>query len=142
MSVVHWVALGITVLIAVGGVRNLPRIWRHEAKHLDNVPSWWPWGGALWRGYVRAMPTGVIGTIVLLAVFTALALVGEQPSGPFVRPYWVVVPSLVALGLAGAVMLGVVLFNRPKAVVPPHLRDQPGALGEWTGALRRKHASQ
>ncbi len=37
---------------------------------------------------------------------------------------------------AGALLLGVivhgsiVLFNRPQALVPPHLRDEPGALAE------------
>jgi len=34
-------------------------------------------------------------------------------------------------GLLFLVAIMVLLFNRPKFVVPPHLRDQPGALREW-----------
>lgn len=131
MSAVDWVAFAVVLAIVAGGFRNLPRVWRHEFRHFDRTPPYWPWGAALWRGFVRMMPMGVVGCAVLVIVAVVLLLTPEEPSGPFVRPYWAVVPCLVALGVVFAGMLSVVLVNRPRVIVPPHLRGQPGALAEW-----------
>ncbi len=134
MSILDWIAFGFLLVITVAAFRNLPRVWRHEFRHFDRAPAYWPWGAALWRGFVRMMPVGVVGCAVLLIGTVVLLLIPEEPSGPFVRPYWAVVPSLIACALPLAGMLGVVLFNRPRAIVPPHLRAQPGALAEWQKA--------
>ncbi len=141
MSPLDWIAFGIFVLIAVGAVRLLPRTWRHELKQFDRMPSWWPWGKALWRGWLRMMPISTVAMVVGVVVYAGLLLVPEAPSGPFVRPYWAVVPALAALAIVFGMMLTVVLFNWPKRVVPPHLRSQPGAIEEWWRRRRGRPTS-
>jgi hypothetical protein len=50
-----------------------------------------------------------------------------------------VVGYLIALAcIVGS--LSVVLFNRPRILVPPSMRDQPGAVVEWR--LRRQRRNQ
>lgn len=125
-------------MITVGGAWRLPLLWRDRAPGLRTMPAVWPWGPALWRGYVRGMPSAL--PVLMLAVISLplLSAVPEQPEGPFARPLAVVVPFFVIFGLVMGAMLGTVLFNRPKFLVPPHLREQDGAAVELWHALRRR----
>jgi hypothetical protein len=115
---------------------GLVRLWRREVFSAD-MPSWWPYGGALWRGYVRAMPVGSISFLVLMAGLLILIFVPtEGGCCGFAVPNWFVFPFLISffgtLGLA----LSVILFNRPRFIVPPHLRSQVGAISEWLRSRR------
>jgi hypothetical protein len=99
------------------------KVWHGESGLDGNVPpEWWFLGQASWRGVARAYIAS--GPFVLL--FFAGALVAETTDAYDVG---------MAVS-AGALLLGVIvhgsilLFNRPKALVPPHLRDEPGALAE------------
>jgi hypothetical protein len=40
------------------------------------------------------------------------------------------ITALAAMTLGFAVHIPVLLYNRPRWLVPPHLRDEPGALAE------------
>jgi hypothetical protein len=107
-----------------------PRWWRNELSRLayrpDDVAEWWPYGGALWRGMLRtpvvgwiAIPLGSFGAV--LAEFDGvLAGIGGAA-------------AIVACILVFSIVT-IVLFNRPKLLVFPWLRDQPGAIAEWRGA--------
>jgi len=64
----------------------LPRVWHREWTHLDRTPYWWRWGDALWRGRVRATPAALVGFGILALTVALMALVPEDPQGPFVRP--------------------------------------------------------
>jgi len=138
VSAFDWAVIAVCVALVAGGVRNLPRIWRHEFAHLDRMPASWPFGEALWRGYVRGMPAGTIAFGLMVAAGLLLALVPEEPAGPFVRPYWAVILTFAVVALGVATIVGVVFFNRPKIFVPPHQRRQPGAVAEWIADRRRK----
>lgn len=56
------------------------------------------------------------------------------------RPGLIVTTALLVLtlGVGGFGMAAIVLFNRPRTLVPPYLRDQPGAVAEWLDTWRRR----
>jgi hypothetical protein len=107
-----------------------PRWWRNELPGLayrpDDVPEWWPYGGALWRGMLR---TPLVGWIAIPLGCAGAGL--AQLDGVFAGVGGVL--ALVSVGLV-CLMVPIVLFNRPKFLVIPWLRDQPGAIAEWRGA--------
>jgi len=139
LSVTDVIGVVGTALFAVVGLFLLPRLWRDELPRWpEKPPAWWLWGGPLYRGWVRAHAAAVLGCVMFLLVAGVLALTPEQPDGPFVRPAWVVVPCLAALGSCLLVMLCILLFNRPKVLVAPRLRHQQGVVGEWLAAWRRR----
>jgi len=70
--------------------------------------------------------------LLLIGGGIAADLAGKESSGYDVG---------MTIGLAG--LLGIVLlalpitfFNRPRFLVPPHQRDEPGAVAEWRRARR------
>ena len=137
-GVTDWIgAVGVLVILC-GGLLVWRRVWRNQMPHgWERAPESWPWGEALWQGYRRSFLPALIGIAVLLTMVLSGLFIPEQPQGPFVRPYWAVIPALSAFGLALLAWLSVVLLNFPKFLVPPHLRDQPGALAVWLRAWRR-----
>lgn len=85
-------------------------------------------GAGIARGMVRALPMlylVVVGStlFVVLRPVVEASLPGMERSvtGVFTLAY--VVVWLLALA--------VIAINRPRIVVPPHLRSQPGVLREW-----------
>lgn len=139
--------VGVWLLVAVWATAMLfaaihvRRFWRNarSVPAWIGVPGWWPLGGALWRGTVRSCAVWVsMGS--LAALLLVMAEVGgwrgrptaiESLTGALVTTLSVAI--LVLLGL----MATVVLFNRPRFVVPPHLRSEPSALAQWATATRR-----
>lgn len=138
-----WLAVLICVFFVGLGIWVMPRVWRDElAPGGEHAPGWWPWGEALWQGGRRVVPLSPAAFAVGLVFGLGSAYVPEQPEGPFVRPYWAVIPFLGALGLVFALALAVVFLNRPKFIVPPHLREHPGALAAWLADWRRFRAKR
>jgi hypothetical protein len=37
-----------------------------------------------------------------------------------------------------SILMGVIWFNRPRFIVPPHLRSELGAAGAWRRSRREK----
>jgi hypothetical protein len=65
-------------------------------------------------------------------------------AGSILKLRWLVAPGAVALVLAVVPFgrhLRVNMVNRPRWLVPPRLRDQPGWLGQWPHR-RRRHADR
>lgn len=125
------------ILIVVGlgvGLVTIPigrRIWTNQwrwAYDPNNVPAAWPYGAALWRGLTRIHVLGLIAMPV-----GALMLLFDQG---FDGEAADVLATTFAVALVTVVVAGwlVILLNRPTFLVPPHLRQQPGALREWRGA--------
>jgi hypothetical protein len=99
-----------------------PRIWRNEWGY-----AWDPaGGGAISRGFARTTPISgpALGMTGLLAVIDWLG--DGRTTAIFAVASAIWVAMLVAA-------VTIVLFNRPKWLVAPHLRRQPGAVGEWLG---------
>lgn len=125
------------ILVVVGlgvGLLAIPigrRVWANEwrwAYDPNNVPAAWPYGAALWRGLTRIHLLGIIAMPV-----GALMLLFDQG---FDGQAAAVLATAFAVALVAVVVAGwsVILLNRPTFLVPPHLRQQPGALREWRGA--------
>ena len=130
LGTVEWISIGFLLFLCVLGMaRGQPaKVWRGEEEGMnpDRPSSFWPFGLALWRGWVRLGPASAL--IVLLACATAVALDAE------VR--WLSLPLSIAFLAAIALFLSIVLFARPKWAIAPSLRSQPGALVEWWNALQ------
>lgn len=135
LHAVQVVALTVMAVLAVAGVLLLPRIWRGElASTYDHASrDAWLWGEPLRRGVIRGLHLGILGTVVL--VFLVFATADLDPTGNM-DP---IAGAAVVLFCAVLVLYGsVILFNRPRWVVPPHARDQPGAVHEWRARFRER----
>jgi hypothetical protein len=135
------VPLGYAVFMTVGALvfvplclRGVRSIWREPVRLFAEPFPWWVWGAPLWRGYVRGMVA--VGATFVTDLVAVMALIW-LPGGDAV--VIAVVPLLVgSLAVGFVLMLTIVLFNRPRRLVPPYLRDQPGAVAEWLGAWRER----
>lgn len=102
------------------------RLWRNPAlvDFFMNAFTFLPFGPAVRRGEVRSLGITVV-SVWAIAGLVLLALWDKAPD-----------PATTVLGLVAVlVIMGclatevcVILFNRPKFVVPPHMRSEPGVL--------------
>jgi hypothetical protein len=114
----------IAALFLVGAwLYAAPRQWRGESG-LDRTgtPPAWPFGDAAWRGVARSFVIGTPFVALALAGGAVAELTSDDALGAI----------LGLTGIVGAMTfhLPILLVNRPKAVVPPPLRAQPGAIAE------------
>jgi len=122
----------IFALLFLGGIyiAAAARVWRGESGLDGNrPPEWWFLGDATWRGVARAY----IATVPFLLLMLVGAAIAELGGGEDVGM------ALVSAAFAAGVVVhvAIVLFNRPHALVPPHLRAEPGALAERRIRRRR-----
>jgi hypothetical protein len=107
------------------------KVWHGESGLDGDVPpEWWFLGDETWRGVARAY----IATAPFVLVFFAGALVAELGDADDAG----MAVSAGALLLGVLVHASIVLWNRPKALVPPHLRDEPGALAARRARRQRQ----
>jgi hypothetical protein len=121
----HWLLGGVAM---VGGLFGLATIARHPAglaADLTRPVEWWPFDLPSWRALVRIAPMGAAEAVVWGAWFIAAGL---ADSGP-VDTVEAVLQILVLLALAS--LVAIALFNRPRILVSPPLRELPGAIEEW-----------
>lgn len=110
------------------------KVWRGEsAINGDAPPQWWPFSTAVWRGVARSY----VATGPCILVMFGGALVAEVSSAEDLGM------GISALGLLGVplIQLPIIFFNRPRSLVPPHQRAEPGALEEWRRARRHRPAA-
>jgi hypothetical protein len=124
------VPLTICVVLALACARVLPSVWRNErGLHMDTPAPWWPWGGPSWRTFVRIWPTFAVTLFVWLATVVATGIAPDGSAADTV--------ATAVGGTASILMIvfwfTVALLNRPRLLVVPHLRDQPGLLDERRG---------
>lgn len=143
-NVALWLTLvGYTALLVLA-VRQLPKLWMHSARVAvwENVPAWWPLGDAMWRGLIRsavvASGFGVVSDVFFLYILMRSANAREASLND--REMLLTVALTLLLGALFGAMATIILFNRPRSAVPPHLRAQPGAVTEWSAATRRWEA--
>jgi hypothetical protein len=100
------------------------KVWRGtSAINSDVSPDWWPFGPPVWRGVAR----GYVATGPFILVLFGGAAIAELSSKEDLGM------GIALLGLLGVpfVQLPIIFFNRPRSLVPPHQREEPGALQEW-----------
>lgn len=138
MSGIDWLVYGLFSLMVLRFVFEVPRIWRGDVDRSAKVPATWPWGGISWRAMIRAGPAALILGLTAVVGLPVLLSAPEEANGMFSRPLTFVLPflGLFYLGLVAAA--SVFLFNRPRFLVAPHLRQAPGALAERAGRADRR----
>lgn len=125
----------ILVLLFLGFlyVAAAAKVWRGTSAFNGDVPpDWWPFGPPVWRGVARSY----VATGPFILVLFGGAAVAELSSAEDLGM------GISALGLLGVplIQLPIIFFNRPRTLVPPHQRGEPGALEEWRRARRRRAA--
>jgi hypothetical protein len=83
------------------------------------------------RGIVIGSATATWGAIIFVPGQLLKARYGALPD-------WAFVVLLGPLFILLALMVTVALFNRPRFVVPPYLRNEPGAIGALRSQWRKK----
>lgn len=132
------VLLGLGVLLFVVAAPWLVRRWWRDPESVPDAPHPWASAAGLERARSAWRRSAVVGYLALS--FTTVGLVARAFS-----------PRLLALRLVddvasniGAVCLAFVLtvrwFNRPKFVVPPTLRLEPGTVADRRIARRTRGA--
>jgi hypothetical protein len=116
-------------------VRAAPRLWTGHAGPAadERPPAWWPLGAPSWRGGSRAaLVTVPSGALLILFGW------GFNRTTPGSTAYGVLgtlaaASTLLLIGLT----VTITLVNRPRFLVPPHLRAQRGVLQERRERRRR-----
>ncbi len=124
----RWVIAGVIVATSLYALREFWSEWRGtRTTDPHRAPDWWPFDLVWWRALVRSGPAGTIEG--------PLVATGYVVSGLDSWSAQQVVEIIVGVLAAGALLLpaAVALYNRPKLLVPPHLRELPGAVDEWKG---------
>ena len=107
------------------------KVWRGESEFdREHAVSWWPFSVALWRGAGRALPVEGASVLILIGAGIVSDLVGSDSR------YYDAVMAIGLIGLLATILLAlpIMYYNRPKLLVPPIWRDDPGAVAEWRAA--------
>ena len=131
----HWVVAAALIVLAIGTPRSWRRVWRSESSD----PFWVGKPGVprtIFRGMFgrnfasllrrEAIPSAV--GVALLGVFSTDVASLQLPA---------------AVGFFAVLLLAVAIwaFNRPRLLIPPPLRDDPGAVRVWLDRRRSQRAS-
>lgn len=123
-----WTVLAVGSFFGLLGSVGAVAIWRGH----PNARQLWEMGGdggPYWRGFVRAIPVGVLLWWVLLAVYAlaSWASSGVSDAGfGLAVPTWVAVVGIATPLVGFLVVAAVALTNRPSFLVPPDLREESG----------------
>lgn len=130
--------VGMTLFAVVGvfGSLQLPSLWRGEsAERIErHLRPGWPWGSSALKGWIRSLPAAVLAgwSLFLLALIGVAASNGFLSEGSPLRLLGYLALPAIGLTIFGFLhMLTIILFNRPKYLVPPSLRGDPGLVQAW-----------
>lgn len=128
-SPVDWLMLMIVVFFLIISPFAIRKHWRGDSMAADFMSAgYWYKSEALRRGHRRATIAIFIAGYALFEL--GAAMFGLPPSGPGDIDWLSIVIIFVLLqGFVGFVLYWlVILWNVPKLVVAPHLRNEPGLL--------------
>jgi hypothetical protein len=129
------VALVIGLLLIGLAIPRVLSLWRGRRSEdwVDVVAVFV--GKAIGRGLIRALP--VLYVIVTASVLFLIVTPRLGTADPKLLKT-VVTFFTIAYLAAWLLAIAVLLWNRPSAIVPPHLRGEDGAIAEWRQALRHR----
>lgn len=137
-STLQWIALILMGVLFVGASSQLRNLWRGTTRGLrePELSQWWPFGSILGSAFVRTMHLAVLlgGGIVFLVFSDILQ---DHFPGEAWRVSRVTVAFMILV--LASLWVSVAAFNRPRWVVPPYLRDQPGALSALWQRLKARN---
>ena len=122
-------------LLVFGYFYAVGKVWRGESEFdRDEPAAVWPFSVALWRGGGRALPVQGASTLLLIGAGIVSDLIGSDSK------YYDTVMAIGLLGVLGTFLLAfpIMYYNRPKLLVPPPWREEPGAVEEWRAARSRR----
>ena len=99
------------------------RLWRNELPWMEQ-PLWPRSHPATERALARAMPVAVTALTSVALGFICRRFLPEDVG------LWCAIVGLAISALLSIPMALIVLINRPRALVPPHLRDQLGYVSD------------
>jgi hypothetical protein len=124
---------------AAYGLAMLPKIWTAKATgpRPEDTRRRWSFRDARQQAYARGLPVSILA-LTALVLSMATAAVEEATSGTLSSvagrsAVWAFI-AFVAFTLGAGT---VTLFNRPKLLVPPAARDEPGAIALWLRGRKR-----
>ncbi|MEO8690568.1 MAG: hypothetical protein ABI611_20410 [Solirubrobacteraceae bacterium] len=135
MSAEMVITIAFYLLLVFGYFYAVGKVWRGESEFDRDTPaSFWPFSVALWRGAGRALPVQGASVLLLIGAGVTSDLIGTRSR------YYDAVMAIGLLGLLAGIFvaLPIMYFNRPKPLVPPIWRDDPGAVEEWRTARTRR----
>jgi hypothetical protein len=100
---------------------HMRRLWVHAPTKLDDDNLHGASFAPFWRAYRRTLP---IFTVQFVPILTLILVLGTINHGPIDGMGLNLVFALVVISTA--LVASVVLLNKPKRVVPPRLRNEPG----------------
>lgn len=127
--------IGFFVVIIVIGVGTavatlrLPRLWKTGGYDIESgFRGWWPYGDRSLKGWVRALPTSVAGAWALVIALIGMTI-SQVTSGPTHEVATnVAIAASVGMFLAVPIIITIIVFNRPRFLVPPPRRNEPGII--------------
>lgn len=123
MPVVALIAGAFLLLVGIYVLFHMRRLWLHAPTRLDDDNLHGASFAPLWRAYRRALPIFMILFVPMLTLILVLGAINGGPiDGSGLNIVFVLALSSIALAAS------VVLLNKPRTVVPPHLRHEPGLL--------------
>lgn len=132
--VIDIVVAVVLLALFIRGFWVMPRMWRDDYEwswDRRGPPYGWALGAAMWQGSARGTP--VSWALVGLSIPALVLLRVSEETGALQAAFDVVLVAWCACLCMG---FTVVLFNRPKWAVVPHLRHQPGVVVVWWRQLR------
>ncbi len=125
----RWIIAGVIAATSLYALRGFWSEWRGKsATDPYRAPDWWPFDLVWWRALVRSGPAGTIEGPLVATGYVVSGF--DNSSAQEVVEVIVAVLAAIALLLTAAVAL----YNRPKLLVLPHLRELPGAVDELKDA--------
>ncbi len=131
--VVGTLSAGVMLVAVLAMLPESYKYWLGRPSRFDAYDArmeLWPHGVTAWRIFRRSITAlCLLGLPFLLSTMTFMIVGGGgTPVGAFAES------ALFAFGAIESVgVISVVLINRPRLLVPPHLRDEPGLLASWLG---------
>ena len=131
MSAEMVITIAFYALLVFGYFYAVGKVWRGESQFdRDSPAAFWPFSVELWRGGGSALPVQGACSLSLIGAGITSDLIGSD------SPYYDAVMAIGLLGVLGTFFLAfpIMYYNRPKLLVPPPWRDDPGAVAEWRAA--------
>jgi hypothetical protein len=123
----YYVVAALTAFCAVWFIRTSVRQWHGKGRPL----SYWVRGGVFDAQALAAYDRGGLVLGFACACFTVLlggaAIAGLPKKNAPAAEIAVYVAAIAGIVVAVALFLSIYHFNRPRFLVPPVLRDQPGS---------------
>jgi hypothetical protein len=131
-----WLGSIAMVVVGVGATRKVPAYWRGGEIFDRTRRVFEPFGEPLATALASVVPVAAPACLLFGAI--ALVLVAREVTSGVLQQAMELVGSLLVLPTAATllVMFAVVLFGRPRLLVPPPLREHRGIVGEYLARVR------